>query len=309
MKTIRTLLPAILVGATFSGAATLPALAAGAEDTGAVLQSFVASYRTDPMALTTTFGIKVGEAWWHVSAERSQAPYAVGKNDQYTFHEFGPHEVTLHDGPPTAPTWYFEFADRATLDRIDRGIWTATTAAAKSTPADETALELRAMEGFDFDREADAVSYQVMEHFWKKGTAEVTRFSRDASLPSHGAAIVGLYTMKDKRISWFSLGQDEAANDDPQLDRGQVPNLFIFTRGSGKAIIGDDEIDIEPGMSIFVGPYVRHVIRNPNPEPLEGILVLYGDNADFVHGESYLDSLEAEYAFYASGSNTRVAAE
>ena len=89
--------------------------------------------------------------------------------------------------------------------------------------ADGTALELRPMDGFDFGQQAVAVSYQVMEHFWKRDPAEITRFSRDASLPSHGASLVGLYTMKDKRVSWFSLGQDEAANEEPHLDRGQEP--------------------------------------------------------------------------------------
>lgn len=307
MKTIRTLLPTIFAGALF-GLAALTVSADTTEDTGAVLQSFVESYRTDPMALTVTFGVKVADDWWHVTAERSQTPYAVGKRQQYTFHDFGPHAVTLHEGPPAQPTWYFEFADRATLHRIDRGIWTATTAAAKSTPADKTALELRPMDDFAFGQQAVAISYQVMEHFWKRDPAEVTRFSRDASLPSHGASIVGLYAMKDKRVSWFSLGQDEAANDDPQLDRGQAPNLFIFTSGRGKAIVGEQELDITPGMSVFVGPYVRHVIRNPNPEPLEGILILFGDNIDYVHGQSYLDALEAEYAFYDAPRSEREAA-
>lgn len=121
-----------------------------------------------------------------------------------------------------------------------------------------------------------------MEHFWKSDPAEVTRFSRDSSLPSHGAAIVAQYTMKDKRIVWFSLGQEEQANADRGLNKGQVPNLLIFTKGRGKAQIGDEEIDVEAGMSIFVGPYVKHLFYNPNEEPLEGILVLFGDNSDYV---------------------------
>jgi len=37
-------------------------------------------------------------------------------------------------------------------------------------------------------------------------------------------------------------------------------------------------------MSVFVGPYVRHVLYNPNEEPLEGILVPFGDNIDFATG-------------------------
>lgn len=73
----------------------------------------------------------------------------------------------------------------------------------------------------------------MLEHFWKSDPAEVTRFSRDSSLPSHGATLVALCTMKHKRIAWFSLGQEEVANADRGLGKSQIPNLFIFTRGRG----------------------------------------------------------------------------
>lgn len=271
------------------------------QSTEAILGEFVESYKTDPMALSATFGIKVGDDWWHVRSERVQEPYAAGKSKQYTFHNFGPHRVSLHQGSPAEPTWYFRFADRATLDNIQRKVWTASTAASQSTSQDEVALKIETMEGFEESPATTAVSYQVLEHFWKSDPAEITRFSRDSSLPSHGAAIVALYTMKDKRIAWFSLGQEESANADRGLDKSQIPNLFIFTRGRGKAQIGEQEINVEAGMSIFVGPYVKHVFYNPNEEPLEGILVLFGDNIDYATGESYLDFLEREYAFYASG--------
>ena len=137
-----------------------------------------------------------------------------------------------------------------------------------------------------------------MEHFWKKSPVEITRFSRDASLPTHGVAHVGLYTMKNKRIGWFSIGPDEAANAERGLDKGQVPNLFIITKGRGRATLGDEEVELEPGMSVFVGPYMKHVIYNPYEEPMEGIIVLFGDNIDFAEGKSYIDFLEEELEFY-----------
>jgi mannose-6-phosphate isomerase-like protein (cupin superfamily) len=206
--------------------------------------------------------------------------------------------VELFEGPPAEPTWYFRFDDRDILDRIHRKSLTTGTAAAKSTGEDVVSFDFEDMEGFDSSHGDTALAYEVMEHFWKKDRAEVTRFSRSSSLPSHGAAMVSLYTMKDKRISWFSLGQEEVANADPRLDRGQCPNLFIITKGRGRAQIGEEEIDLEPGMSVFVGPYVKHVIYNPNPDPLEGILVLYGDNVDYVYGQSYVSFLEKQNAFY-----------
>lgn len=261
------------------------------------------SYRHDPMALDADFGIRVGELWWHVRVRRAEHPYAAGKQNQYTFHDFGPHTISLESGPPPVPTWFFRFDDPEIFRKISSGELTASTAAARSTGADYVTFDLADMEGFSSTQQHTALGYLTMEHFWKKDPAEVTRFNRDSSLPSHGAQIVSLYTMKDKRISWFTLGQEEAANADRGLDKSQIPNLIIITKGHGRAQIGEQELELEPGMSVFIGPYVKHVFYNPNPEPLEGILVLYGDNIDYATGQSYPAFLEAEYAFY--GENQR----
>lgn len=268
------------------------------ESTHTILESFVEGYKVDPMAMTANFGIKVGSDWWNVKVERKEEGYPAGKQNQYTFHNYGPHRVTMAKGAPSGATWYFRFADRETLDKINTKEWTASTAAAKSTPADVVAMDIEDMEGYKSDQQATALAYVTLEHFWKKDPVEITRFTRDSSLPSHGAGIVSLYTMKDKRIAWFSIGAEEAANADRGLDKSQVPNLFIIIKGKGKGLIGDEEIDLEPGMSVFVGPYVKHVLYNPYQEPLEGILVLYGDNIDYAVGQSYMSFLEKEYEFY-----------
>ncbi len=262
------------------------------------LVSFAESYKADPMAMNSNFGIKVAEEWWAVTVARKEEGYAMGKQKQYTFHNYGPNEVTIIQGKPAQPTWYFRLADRETLDKVNEKIWTASTASAKSTPADVVAMDIEDMEGFTSDQEATAIAYMALEHFWKKDAVEVTQFSRGGSLPSHGTEIVSLYTMKDKRIAWFSIGPEEAANADRGLDKSQVPNLFIITKGRGKGLIGDEEIELKPGMSVFVAPYMKHVIFNPYDEPLEGILVLYGDNIDYATGQSYMSFLEEEYAFY-----------
>lgn len=266
--------------------------------TESILQRFVDSYKNDVMAQTITFGIKVADTWWHVKSERHQDGYLVGKNKQYTFHNFGPHQVELVPGIPDEPTWYFEFADRETLDNIDQKIWTASTASAKSFGSDQVALNIRDMDGYQSGIKDAAIIYEVMEHFWKKDPVEITRFTRDASLPTHGVDHVGLYTMKDKRIGWFSIGPEQAANTERGLDKGQVPNLFIFTKGRGRAQFGDNEIEIEPGMSVFIGPYMKHVIYNPYDTPLEGVVILFGDNIDYARGASYLDFLEQQHDFY-----------
>ena len=263
-----------------------------------LLREFTTAYQTDNMAMDATFGIRIGQQWWHVKVQRSEQPYQVGEKKQYTFHELGPNTVELFQGPPSTPTWYFRLDSGEVLQEIYNQTLTTGTASAKSTGADIVSFDIEDMEGFDSSQGDTALAYMTMEHFWKPQPVEITRFSRNSSLPSHGAEIVVLYTMKDKRISWFTLGQEEVANGDRGLDRGQCPNLFIITKGKGKAQVGAEEIDLEPGMSVFVGPYVKHVLYNPNPEPLEGILVLYGDNVDYALGQSYPEFMEAQIAFY-----------
>ncbi|WP_224484749.1 cupin domain-containing protein [Robertkochia aurantiaca] len=263
-----------------------------------MLQEFVDSYKTDPMAHSAYFGIKIGDQWWHVWSERKQEDYKVGKNKEYTFHSYGPHKVSLAQGKPERPTWYFELADENTLSNLHSGKWNAATASARSTADDMVPLQVKNMEGFDAGIKEDAIVYEVMEHFWKKDPVEITYFSRDGSLPTHGVDHVGLYTMKDKRIGWFSIGPEQAANAERGLDKGQVPNLFIITKGRGEADFGNGPVELKPGMSVFVPPYMKHVIYNPHSEPLEGIVILFGDNIDFAEGKSYMDFLEEQHDFY-----------
>ncbi len=277
--------------------------------TETILQQFAESYRNDPMAMDADFGIRVGEDWWQVSVRRAEKPYRVGKQKQYTFHEYGPNEVTLESGAPQTPTWFFRFDDRKILEQIYTGELTASTAAARSTSADYVAFDQEDMEGFHSSHGDIALSYLIMEHFWKRDPVEVTRFERSSSLPSHGAQMVSLCTMKDKRIGWFTLGQEEAANTERGLDRGQVPNLIIITKGRGKAEVGDQELELEAGMSLFVPPYMKHVFYNPYPEPLEGIVVLYGDNIDYALGQSYMSFLEAQNQFYTENERRVQAAQ
>jgi mannose-6-phosphate isomerase-like protein (cupin superfamily) len=270
------------------------------QDIQPMLESFVKSYKSDPMAHTVHFGIKVGDQWWHVESTRIQEGYLVGKKKQYTFHNFGPHEVALYPGKPKTPTWYFEFANKKALENIYNKVWTASSASVQSYGSDEVPLETRDMEGFESGVKEAAMLYEVMEHFWKKDKVEITRFYRDGSLPTHGVAHVGLYTMKDKRIGWFSIGPEEAANAGRGLDKGQVPNLFIITKGKGRADFGEGEVELEAGMSVYIPQYMKHVIYNPYQEPMEGIVVLFGDNIDFARGKSYMDFLEQQHKFYES---------
>ncbi|WP_305983037.1 cupin domain-containing protein [Roseivirga thermotolerans] len=272
----------------------------------AMIRDYVQAYADDPMAMNAYFGIKVEEDWWTVKVERNERGYLVGKSQKYTFHEMGPHNVSVEKGKPSRPTWYFHCPDMSTLRSLYTNELTAGTASMRTRESDPQPLfGVADMEGFSSGQGETALAYLTMEHFWKKGNGEVTPFGRDKSMETHGAMMVSLYTMKDKRIGWFSLGQMEVANAEEDIQSSQVPNLFIITSGKGKAVVNGEEMDIDKGMSFFVPPYIQHKLYNPYEEPLEGVLVLFGDNIDYVWGQSYIGFLEQEYAFYQE-NETRV---
>ena len=110
------------------------------ESTQKILNSFVEDYKNDPMALTVSFGIKIDEEWWHVTVQRNQEAYTYTK--KYTFHRFGPNQVTLHKGKPKQATWYFKIADKYVLNKINTGKWNAGTASMKTTPKDVYSISL-----------------------------------------------------------------------------------------------------------------------------------------------------------------------
>lgn len=250
----------------------------------AILADFADDYSRDHMAIDSTFGIKLDDHFWTVSVKRKETASARGR---LTDHAFGPHEVSLTVGQPAEPTWYFEIADMNVLRLIASGEVNAGTAAMQSFGSDEVGVETRDMEGFKSTSGDEADLYIALSHFFTKGKPEVTRFSRDNSLETHGAMATSLHTMKGFRVAYFSIGPQEVVNEDPRLSFGQMPNLFVVTSGKGTLNTDDGPMVLEKGMSVFVPQFVKHEIVNDGDEPLEGVLVLYGDNSDFAFGTSY----------------------
>ncbi|MEO1169544.1 MAG: hypothetical protein AAFW97_12620 [Pseudomonadota bacterium] len=290
----------------------LPALAQPAEETRsmshaeeahAILEAFAEDYRSDPMAISDTFGIKLGDDWWTIAVERAEEAYHPETSPHLTFHRFGPHQVTLTRGAPAEPTWYFEISGIDVLRLISTGEVNAGTAAMQSFGSDQVGVETRTMDGFEMDSGVQSRYYVALSHFFLRGThgtTEVTRFSRDNALQTHGIQATALHMLKAVRILHFSIATGEVANDDERLEFSQVPNLFIITHGRGTLETDEGTIALEPGVSAFVPHYAKHVLRSEGDAPLEGVLILYGDNSDFAFGTSFATYLEAQAEFHGS---------
>ena len=261
----------------------------------AVFERLALDYRNDPMAISGVFGIKLADQWWNVSVERKEKGT---RNGRLTDHEFGPHDVRLEPGEPGEPTFFYTIANKEVLRLIDEGKVNAGTAAMQSFGSDQVGVETGKMQDFEMTSGAEARLYHHMSHFFTTGVPEITYFGPENSLATHGAQMTALHFMKGFRIGYFTMQPEQTVNEDVRLQKGQMPNLFIITKGRGIGYLGDEKIELKPGMSVYVAPFVRHEFTATGDEPMEGIVVLYGDNSDFAFGTSYPAYLEDLYDFH-----------
>jgi mannose-6-phosphate isomerase-like protein (cupin superfamily) len=268
---------------------------AEAEEAQEILERLADDYRTDPMAIDGYFGIKLADRFWTVEISRKES---ATKRGRLTDHEFGPHQITLTTGKPGRPTFLYVIANMEVMRLIATGKVNAGTAAMQSFGSDQVGVEADRLDGFEMTSGAEAELYHHMSHFFTTGVPEITYFGPENSLETHGAQMTALHFMKGVRIGYFTLQPEKTVNQDVRLQKGQMPNLFIVTKGRGVGYLGDGKIDLKPGMSVFVPPFVRHEITAVGDEPMEGIVVLYGDNSDFAFGTSYPAFLQDLYGFY-----------
>ena len=262
----------------------------------AFFEKLAADYRNDPMAISGHFGIKLADQYWTVTIERKETSSRRGR---LTDHEFGPHEVTLQNAKPEIPTFVYIIANMDVLRLIAQGKVNAGTAAMQSFGSDQVGVETGRLRGFEWTSGGQAQMYHHMSHFFTTGVPEITLFGPEYSLETHGAHMTALHFMKGFRIGYFTMQPQQTVNEDVRLQKGQMPNLFIITKGRGKGYLGDQEIDLKPGMSLYVAPFVRHEFTAVGDEPMEGVVVLYGDNSDFAFGTSYPTYLEDLYQYHA----------
>jgi hypothetical protein len=147
----------------------LAAPAALADTSEEILRRYVEDYRSDPMLVDASFGIRLGEQWWHVVSRR-------GTDGQ-------PNEVVLEAGQPVQPTWFYTIDNAQTLQRLDRGEVTFGTLAGKARLSDKVPVDADFMPGYepgtrmpgsDFYSDFTRVSF----HFWYRGTARASERGR-----------------------------------------------------------------------------------------------------------------------------------
>ncbi|HSE41415.1 MAG TPA: cupin domain-containing protein [Acidobacteriota bacterium] len=238
---------------------------ANAQSVDEILQRFASDYQSDiNLKEDSSFGIQVDDEMWTVSATAAKGTI--------------PAKVVIQKGKPQQPTFYFTL-DRASLLKIDKGELNAKTAMAKAFESDKSPMDIEAMEGFVPPQDFTAKILETTFHFWTRGFPEVIRYGDGHTRFTHGADVTVFYYQPGLRSAWGSLKKGMHANENPKSQTNEFPSLVIVTQGKGQARIGGKEMQVEKGQAIFIPKDVTHEFWNNNDQPLEIILLMFGEGA------------------------------
>jgi mannose-6-phosphate isomerase-like protein (cupin superfamily) len=235
------------------------------KDARTIIEGYAEDYQNDvTFKKDVTFAVKVDDTFWHVKA--------IAKTEESEA------KVTVHDGKPEQPSFYF-FTDLATLNKIDKGEMNALTGAAKAFSSDYAPFDADVMEDFNPDQNFFPTLMSVYFHFWTKGLPERIPYGLDLTRFTHGAQASIFYYQPGFRSGYVAVKKGQHANEDENSKTNPFPTLLIAIKGEGKMIINGAESVLSVGEAVLIPAGVKHEFLNENEEPLECILLMFGDGA------------------------------
>ena len=235
------------------------------KDVKTILESYAKDYETDvTFKKDVTFAVKVDEAFWHIIAKAKT--------------EESPAKVTVKEGKPVVPTFYF-YTDIETLNKIDKGEMNALTGAAKAFSSDFAPFDADVMEGYVPNQDFLNNLLSVYFHFWTKGLPERIPFGLNYTRFTHGAQASVFYYQPGFRSAYVAIKKGQHANEDEKSKSNPFPTLLIAIKGEGKMIINGTESILAAGEAVLIPAGVTHEFLNEHDEPLECILLMFGEGA------------------------------
>lgn len=235
------------------------------KDARTIIEGYAKDYETDvTFVKDVTFAVKVDDTYWHVKAKAKT--------------ESSPAKVTVHDGKPELPSFYF-YTDIETLNKVDRGEMNALTGAAKAFSTDYAPFDADVMEGFSPNQEFLKTLLNVYFHFWTKGLPERIPFGLEHTRFTHGAQAAIFYYQPGFRSGYVAIKKGQHANEDENSKSNPFPTLLIAIKGKAKMIINDEISILKVGEAILIPAGVKHEFLNENDELFEAILLMFGDGA------------------------------
>ena len=230
-----------------------------------ILERFAFDYQSDPMfTASQNFGVEVDKVMWSVDL--------VKRTNE------GASRFTVEKGNPASPTFYFVTNIR-TLRQLDKGEISALTAGVKAFSTDYAPLDIEGMDGFQPSENfvGDVLSFTF--HFWTKGMPEIVPFGQHYTRGTHGAQAAIFYYDTGLRTGYGYLHPGQHANEHPKSKTNPFSSMIILIKGKVTARLNDVDYEIESGNAFFIPPGMSHEVLNPNDEPAEFILLMFGDGA------------------------------
>lgn len=232
-----------------------------------ILTEFVKDYKMNDRLpeIPVTFGIRVKgdvEEKWTVHIDNGSRE-----------------KVSLKKGFPAAPTFYLK-TDFLTLKKIYDGKMNALTAAGRARMSDKTPMDFGFMEGFTVTPEyISRVILPLGFHFFNRGKPEIIRFGESYSRKIHGANAVIFYYQEGLRTGWYQLKKGMVINEKIEESANPFPTLFIITKGKGEGRLGERNLKLEEGMTLFVPAGMIHQFRTEDAQGMEFVIIMFGEGA------------------------------
>ncbi len=235
------------------------------KDALTILNLYAKDYQSDPtFKNNATFGVIVDNVFYTVNAIAGEH----GANGT----------VTVTQGKPNTPVFFF-YTDINTLNKIEQGKMNALTGSAKAFQTDSAPFDIDVMEGFTPDEDFTNTLFKIFFHFWTRGMPERIPYGLDLTRFTHGAQASIFYYQEGFRSGYFAIKQGQHANKDEKSQTNPFPSLLIVIKGEGQMIIDGKKSKLSAGEAILIPAGISHEFLNPNKEPVEGILLMFGDGA------------------------------
>ncbi|MGK0220196.1 MAG: hypothetical protein ACI9HE_003706, partial [Planctomycetota bacterium] len=133
------------------------------------------------------------------------------------------------------------------------------TVMGKAFSTDFAPLDMLDTGGYSPNAEEQDHMTRLAFHFWTRGFPEVINFgAKESTRFLHGADGTLFYYQKGFRSGYFQIEPGQHVNADNNSKTNPLPSLFIMTRGSVMALLGDVECQLQAGEAIVISPGVSH---------------------------------------------------
>jgi mannose-6-phosphate isomerase-like protein (cupin superfamily) len=99
----------------------------------------------------------------------------------------------------------------------------------------------------------------MMTVFFTPGRVKVKRLRKELAGEAHGAHPMPLVYHDDLRYAWYIVKKGEILNEAGEAD--PYPQVVVVLKGEGVMLIGDEKLDLEPQMVVYIPKDVLHQIE------------------------------------------------